>query len=982
MWMKYLFLLALLGLSTVTQAQEVQHSIALRPWQAGMGNHRAVLQIEAPANAVRFRVTWRLHDQLPDKKRFLIVNAKTGDTIQNIYRVNVNDQQCDIVFGPVTKLGKYYFYYMPFKPDSGAGYYRFGYLPPEQPDKEWVNHNRISDINTLSKLPTVPCKALEARTPFDSFYPMEITPTPDELRLFLSKHQNDYLLFPEDRKFAIRMKDDIPLKWIKDGPQRKFKGIADRNEYYTFQIGLYAVRHDIDSIQVNFSDLKGPQTIPSIKLTCFNTGGIDSHGKPFTKRIDVAKGKVQALWMGVDIPSNIQPGLYNGSVTVSALGKKPETISLQLQITNKYLANRGDSEPWRYSRLRWLNSTAGISDKPTAPFTAIKFDGESGFSLYGKNITMAPNAMPASISTWGSDILAAPIQYVATGEEFSRPEITMPSHNAGKISETWTSASADFTLRGDASLEFDGYLHYAIHLKALHDVNLENFKLEIPFKKEIAQYMMGMGLPGTTVPDSLDAKWKGPHDSFWIGNTNGGLYCELLGSSYHGPLLNLYHPKPPASWYNDNKGGFSIRQNSRAVIATVYSGERPLKKGEEVNFAFDFIITPIKKLNTHSQFTDRYYHNGSNPWPDSSAVAAGIKVINIHQGNSYNPFINYPLLASKKIKYFADYWHNKGMKVKIYYTIRELTNHTPELWALLSLNNEILSKGKGGGYPWLREHVVNDYTPAWYTPIGNDIGNVDAALETAPGESRWYNFYVRSFAWLIKNEDIDGVYLDDVSFDRHIIKRVREVIDSVKPGCLIDLHSNTGFSKGPATQYTAFFPYINKLWFGESFQYNKMPPANWLVECSGIPFGLMGDMLQGGGNPWRGMIYGMTTRLPWSTEGVTCDPSEIWKIWDSFGIADANMIGYWNEHPVVRTTDPTVLATAYVKKGKTLISIASWAPNPVKIKLSIDWKALKLDPAKVKLIAPKVEKFQPAQTFQPEDSIPVSPEKGWLLIVR
>jgi len=46
-------------------------------------------------------------------------------------------------------------------------------------------------------------------------------------------------------------------------------------------------------------------------------------------------------------------------------------------------------------------------------------------------------------------------------------------------------------------------------------------------------------------------------------------------------------------------------------------------------------------------------------------------------------------------------------------------------------------------------------------------------------------------------------------------------------------------------QYTEFFPYVNRLWFGEGFNYDAMSPEQWLVECSGIPFGLMGDMLEG-----------------------------------------------------------------------------------------------------------------------------------------
>ena len=38
-----------------------------------------------------------------------------------------------------------------------------------------------------------------------------------------------------------------------------------------------------------------------------------------------------------------------------------------------------------------------------------------------------------------------------------------------------------------------------------------------------------------------------------------------------------------------------------------------------------------------------------------------------------------------------------GRKVKIYYTVRELTTHLPELWALRSLGDEVLADGPGGG---------------------------------------------------------------------------------------------------------------------------------------------------------------------------------------------------------------------------------------------------------------------------------------------
>ena len=192
-----------------------------------------------------------------------------------------------------------------------------------------------------------------------------------------------------------------------------------------------------------------------------------------------------------------------------------------------------------------------------------------------------------------------------------------------------------------------------------------------------------------------------------------------------------------------------------------------------------------------------------------------------------------------------------------------------------------------------------------------------------------------------------------------------------------------GFASS-ANLYLEHFPFLNRLWFGEYFDYNGSGPDYWLVEMSGIPFGLMGEMLQDGGNPWRGMIFGMTSRLPWAG-----DPRPLWKVWDEFGITESEMVGWWVESNPVKTGTPEVLATAYVKRGdgkaarpSVLVALASWAKGPVDIRLAIDWKKLGLDPNKAVLRAPAIENFQEAAELKPDDVIRFEPGKGWLLVLR
>ena len=995
--MKFRFGWIFLLLFSCSRDQEIEYTVAPVSWPEALGNHRAKIEIKEPAGAVYLHLSWRRHDSNPDNKKFIIIRDVSGDTIQNIFRVKVNQEECDLVFGPVSEPGDYSFYYLPFRPDPDHGFFRYGYFPPEPaPDEDWLRNNGLTNRDAINSLPRAKCREIQSRTAFDSFYPMEIIPTAEEKKRFLEKHSADYLVFPESREDPIRMRKEIPFKWIQKKPGGLFEGIALRNEYFAFQLGLYALKKDIENVMIRFSNLKkGDRIIPASVFTCYNTDGIDPYGNKFTMRSDVRKSRVQAYWIGVDIGENVMPGTYSGNLTVTPENAPETVIPFRLIIRDEVLADRGDGEPWRHSRIRWLNSTLGLDFDPVIPYTPVRYDGKNDFELMGKKISMTGQGMPASIQAWGSEILHRPINFTLYDPSgmvrFGQAAFKLINKTKGMIECSWELSSTDIKVKNSVRIESDGYLNFRVKLEALKNVRLSDFLLEIPFRSSIARYMMGMGLPGASVPDAHKASWKGPQDSFWFGNAHGGLHCELRGSEYQGPLLNLYRPPYPASWYNEDKGKFTVKRMNDEVIVSIHAGERNLDAGDDIVFEFSLIITPVKELNIKSQFTDRYYQNYPEPVLDEEAMYEGVKIINVHHANRYNPYINYPFIATKEMKEFVDYWHAREKKVKIYYTVRELTTRVHELWALRSLGHEILmgkestydwliQSGMDQGHPWSIEHLEGDYAPAWYSRLENE--GYDAALVTTSGFSRWYNYYIEGLRWLVKNIDIDGLYLDDVAYDRRILMRMRKVMDREKPGCIIDLHSNRDFSKGPAIQYTEFFPYIDKLWFGEAFYYDSMPPENWLVEVSGIPFGLMGDMLEKGGNRWLGMLFGMTNRPPWSHGGVQNDPIPVWKFWDEFGMADAKMIGFWEDNCPVITGRAKVLATMYQRRDRLLIALGSWENEVVSVQLKIDWDRLGLDKNKARITAPYIEGYQAAQIFDSDNTIPVDPLKGRLLLVE
>jgi hypothetical protein len=956
------------------------------PNHFSLGNHRALIRVTSKGAVAYLDLEWRRHDKGFDKTRFIIINTKSQDTIKNIYRLEVNNEHCKILFGPVI-AGEYYFYYLPFEIQGGWGGYGKDYLPCEPlADREWVSKNNIQEGQS-SDFVVAKCIEIQARTEFDSFYPMEVIATEKEKKILIASNKKcKFLLFPEDRKYPIRMLDNIPQKWILNPLTSRFEGVAGKNEYYVFQIGLWALEN-LGEIKVEFNPLKGERfIIPITSMTCFNTGGIDPSGKAFSKTVNVSEGRVQPLWIGLDLPESIPSGIYKGVFKVHVRNGEPKEIGIIIKVNSDFFADRGDGEPWRHSRLRWLNSTIGIDDNPVFPYEPIKISGNK-LTLTDKEINFNEYGMPSSINVLGEEVLVSPVQFTietASGKmQFRTEETKVLKETKNTVSKEVTQRNGIINILTHSEVESDGWMRYYFDINAVQDIDISDIRLEIPYSKENSVYLSGMDLYGVETPDNHNAKWDPLYDAFWIGSTKAGLYCELRGATYCGPLLyyqpirDFYKPAPPESWNNSGKGGFRICSNHGQHNAIIYSGGRRLKKGDSLNFECAFIITPVKRLDTHHQFTNRYFQNQYHPEPTDNDAALGVKVVNLHHANEFNPNINYPYIATREMKGYVDRCHAKGIKTKIYYTTRELTNFTTELWALRSLGNEILTGGDGGGYPWLREHLADNYTPQWYQYL-DDSRDADAAVLTSVGMTRWYNYYIEGLHWLVKNIGIDGLYIDAAAYDREIVKRIRKAMAEVKEGCLLDLHEGHNC----ILRYMEFFPYLDKIWIGEGINYDKVNPVDWLVSISGIPYGLMSDMLQLGGNPWRGMVYGTTTRYGWTTDGVFCDPTNIWKVWDDFEIANSKMVGYWDDKPVITASDKKVLATAYLKDKEMLISLASWENEATSVKLNIDFRKTGIDPDRIKIIAPAVKDFQEGREFNPDEPIPVEPAKGWLLIVR
>ena len=962
-------------------------------WNAdSLGNHRVIVSVDKPADAVLATIDWRRRDLNPEAKNLIVVDAATGERITNVCRFTIDREQGEVVFQPQTVPGEYYIYYLK-NVMSGSPYYPTVNYPAFEntASADWVKKNKLSGKKAPA-LPAAKVVQFQAINELNSFYPMEVIATSNETARLLKEHPGEkYILFTEDRKFPIRMTTDIPYKWIADNRHDFFNGQADKGEYYVFQLGVWAARSNVENLHVDFSALTNKATgeqIPASSFTCFNTEGTDVTGTVFEKNCSVDKGKVQALWVGTQLPEHLSAGTYQGTVTVSAANAESKTVQVSLNVSENVIANHGDNEPWRHSRLRWLNSQIGFDDEVIAPYTPLVMKDKT-ISCLGREIKLSDLGLPEHITSYfketmtgigtnGRSVLAARMELAADGGAWENLNFEITKHKQGAIAWKALNQNSRFLMDLEGEMESDGNIAYKVTLVAREDASVEDVALRTHLASGVGRYMMGLGEKGGYCPNDLRWKWdvEKNQDAVWVGDVNAGIQIRLYDNKYERPLnTNFYHQKPlhmPVSWCNAGNGGIDIHNAADGTRINAYSGKRSVKKGDRLYYYFNLALTPFRPIDTDKQWRERYHHNYEFL---DGIQKRGANVINIHHANAINPFINYPFLRTKEMKAYIDGAHARDMKVKIYNTVRELSNSCVEMFALRSLGNEIFSEGPGGGFSWLQEHLDQNYIGAWFVP-----GLKDAAIVNS-GISRWHNYYLEGLDWLMKNVGIDGLYIDDLAFDRMTMKRIRKVMNRTNPGAMIDLHSanqynpKDGFANS-ANLYLEHFPYLDRLWFGEYFNYD-FPPEFWLVEVSGIPYGLMGEMLEGGGNPWRGMLYGMTGRSP------RVDNGPLWKLWDSFGMQNSEMIGYWVKDNPVKTGSEKTLATVYSHMGdKALISLATWEDTDAKVKLSIDWAKLGLDPSKVTLHAPAIENFQQETTWKPGDEIVVPKGKGLLIIAK
>ena len=596
--------------------------------------------------------------------------------------------------------------------------------------------------------------------------------------------------------------------------------------------------------------------------------------------------------------------------------------------------------------------------------------------------------------------------------------ITKASPASVDWSASFVAGPAHVVLNG--TLHMDGYIDFVFELSsaaANHGsatFSLADIRLDIEWLPQAQErlMLMGMGVVSGAFENNTSVAWhwstQSRNNFMWAGSASAGMKVQLKDDNDpHRDAAIKSYTTLPLTWHNNGRGGANITAVTTAddpigAKFVAFTGaytlapkvDPPLTNGSRV-FRFDLTVTPFKARNESQHWGLRHFQVG---YPGPAFTSAedvaktGATVVNIHQGvdTMINPFINYPFIP-ESVALLDNYTRTAnalGMRVKYYYTVRELSNHCAEIWALRQLGDEVYARpqcGDGcGGAAWLQEQLVDGYEPAWFDQLEKPNG-ADAAIRQSGTAGRWLNYYIEGLRQSVESSPhINGIYYDGILFDRFTMVRVRKTLErfSTEFEPLIDMHTGNDFTyQGrkitDAVAYANHWAYVDSLWIGEGFSYDS-EPYNWLLEISGMAFGIFSDML-GTPNQYRGMLFGSTGRFG------CANPTPMWKFWDAFGIQDSDMIGWWEpEQPIHIRGSADVLASSYVIKGrKTLVAVASWAATTSSITLDIHWETLGLAPGTViSVTAPAIEGFQPARSWGVGDSIDVAPGKGWMLILQ
>jgi len=588
--------------------------------------------------------------------------------------------------------------------------------------------------------------------------------------------------------------------------------------------------------------------------------------------------------------------------------------------------------------------------KLIAPWTPVTVKTNASgveVGVWGRRHTLS-RALPDSIVTAGSEMLASPIRLV--GKVSGKPiEWTRGGNFVFRADEshaiiTGWQAGDDLIVNTTTTVEFDGLMRVDLVVLPQRKMSpkIEQLLLEVPLRRSHAK---------------LYHYWPGR----WGAAKNSGAVPEAGLQLPFKPFVWLGWEDGGLSWFAESDKGWQP-QDPKQPIEVVVGGDQTVLRLRlldtppprlPVTYTFCFQASPVKPWakNFHEW---RICHGASYAMSNGSldkVAKLGVKTLVFHE--HWTPYQNYPLTTHEAaLKALVAACHQRSIKLLLYHGY-EFSSLTPE-WGEMA--DETLVKTASGRYTggYYRAPDQRDYVVCYNSRYR------DFLLDGITKSLAWYGH--------------DGVYLDGTiepwgcCNERHgcgyrapdgtlkptypifaVRRLMHAVASAIHPrGGLVNAHQSTCC----ATPTLAF---ADSYWDGEQFGQGELsrhlleqlPLETFRAEFMGRNFGVPCEFLCYERPPQWTYDHALAVSMLHDVRVRPCGVaalekmSPIWNAMTRFGVSKAEWHPYWETNPLATAQPQSVKVSLYSQRGRALLVVSNLsADQPASAEVAMDFARL------------------------------------------
>lgn len=524
---------------------------------------------------------------------------------------------------------------------------------------------------------------------------------------------------------------------------------------------------------------------------------------------------------------------------------------------------------------------------------------------------------------------------------------------------------------------------FGLEPRVFHRRVINKLWLEVPFKKECATHYQvppQTHLYGDVEYANTD---KGePWQISWSGITPKKGFSTpfasqiLLANDDIGFGLFFYSDE---HWnVKDPKKAFEVIDNGDEYLLRIHilDGESELWRGkttddgsmwlDPITFRFGFCAIPYRELEP-APFTEKCFHvdcfkkvpnnyeeffsapvvEGDNEIGFDRLKRLGVEVLYIHE--KWNDMQNCPILTDRtkeRAKYIVRECHKRGIKVIPYFGY-EISSLSPYF-------------GKYGD-KWKNVKYPGDmYGGAWNRWPGQ------RALRVCLN-SDWADVFVDGVIKVVEEFGFDGIYLDTTMWPRGCANPAHGCGYKDSEGKWHVTYSQDGIRKvfkglykyvsehnlimnnhGSGSMNLVALNYCTSVWEGESFQnvllhgiVTKMPAGHLQMMFGSKHYGVPVYSLCYSNDPVWTYNNAIATQLlhnsmpkPVDIGAPLEETSKVWKVYDSFPIAESEWKPYYNDNGV--TTSDERVKVSYYDAGDKLLAIVAGTEKGIESDVTVD----------------------------------------------